>query len=153
MVAAGSSEGIVHVVRLDAVCLHACVRVSLCVSLCMSVCVSLGRKDTPVHTWSGAAADSDRAAVVELHCLDEQGPGNIVCYGTTMGEVRGMDLRVEKPVWTLQQEYKTGQSAHPHTPPLTHLHTVNAGCTRVQPITGMHCKCSLLLTSFPTCIK
>ena len=101
-------------------CVHVCV--SLCVSLCMSVCVSLGRKDTPVHTWSGAAADSDRAAIVELHCLDEQGLGNIVCYGTTMGRVHGMDLRVGKPVWTLQQEYKTGQSALPH-PRRTHTYT------------------------------
>lgn len=147
MVAAGSSEGIVHVVRLDAVCVRVCV--SLCVSLCMSVCASLGRKDTPVHTWSGAAADSDRAAIVELHCLDEQGLGNIVCYGTTMGRVHGMDLRVGKPVWTLQQEYKTGQSAPPHPAAHTRAHSQHRMHSKWH---ALQVPCLLLLTSSLTCL-
>lgn len=103
------------------------VSVTVCVIVC--VCVSLEHKDTPVLTWPGTSDASSMTAdgaIVDMHCLDEQGPQNIICYGTSMGKVHGLDLRVGRPVWTLQQEYRMGQS-HAHTSArtctYTHSHT------------------------------
>ena len=111
-----------------------CVCVCLSVTVCATVCVwsSVEHKDKPILTWPGTAEGNGRVAdgaIVEMHCLDEQGPQNIICYATSMGRVHGMDIRVGQPVWTVQQEYKTGLS---HTCTRTCTHTLMHTCTHMH---------------------
>ena len=92
-------------------CVQHCVHVCACVCHCVFACVSLDHRDSPVLTWPGTSEGSGQTAdgaIVDMHCLDEQGSQNIICYGTSLGKVHALDMRVGKPVWTLQQEYRTG---------------------------------------------
>ena len=124
----------------------------------MCVWSSVEHKDKPILTWPGTAEGNGQVAdgaIVEMHCLDEQGPQNIICYATSMGRVHGMDIRVGQPVWTVQQEYKTGLShtcthtcthththahAHAHIHACTHIHTHTHACTHAHACTHTHAR-------------
>ena len=155
MVAAGSSEGVVHVVRLDAVCVRVCVCACHFVCHCACLCVPVWDARTLLYThglellltviglplWSCTAWTSK-----VLGTLSATGPPWAGCMGWTSG----WGSRCGPCSRSTRQA-----SPHSHTPAAhtrTHSQHRMHSCTAPK-WHALQVPCLLLLASSLTCLK